>query len=145
VSGMPPAEVNEETGDRLLVTQVRMSPEDPPLGRVTVEIGGIPGPGPWRWIAVVLASLFVLAGLIVAIVFAPPRQDRGAALAKRRRELLEEARGIEQMHAEGEIGPTYRERRLEKVVVELAAVLRAQSQEARQKNAATDRPSRKAH
>lgn len=143
--GMPPAEVNQETGDRLLVTQIRLSPDDPPLGRVDVVLGGIPGPGPWRWMAVGLALLIVIAGATSALVFVPARPNPTAALAKRKRELLDEVRTIEQLHASGEIGPTYRERRIEKVVVELAAVLRAQAEVARQKTAGTDRPTRKAH
>jgi hypothetical protein len=125
-SGMPPTELRTEQGERMLVTQVQRSPQDPPINRVTIRLEDIPGPGPWRWFAVFFALAFMVGGLVWALLERAP-QTSGAEMARRRRELLEEARAIEEQHVAGEIGPVYRERRMEKVIVELAAVLRAEA------------------
>ena len=127
VTDFPETERIQDTGRELLFTQVQRAPSEAPLASVTVRIDGIPGPGPGRWVAVVLAVLAVAAGLVYA--FKPgdgkeQRDERRVALEARKQQLITLAKQTDVEHAAGEIGPQFRAERLSEIATELAMVLR---------------------
>ncbi len=123
VAGMPDPQRVDNEGQPLWVTQMRRGPSDAPLEQVTVTISGIPGPGPLRWIAVVLALAFVLGGVFLFVQGGDPREATARARRQRREELLAEARELEADFEIGEIGPEYRQKRREEIVRALAVLL----------------------
>lgn len=124
VNGFPAPERIKDEQRHLLFTQVQRRPSEPQLGAFTIRLDGIPSPGPGRWIAVALATLAVLAGLLLAVKPGDDAAERKAALAARKRELIELAKGCEREHAKGEIGPQFHAERSNEIVTELALVLR---------------------
>ncbi len=127
VTDFPDAEKVKDEGRNLLFTQLRRAPPEPTIGALTIRIDGIPGPGPGRWVAVVLFALTVLLGLWVAL----KKPDDAESVAEHRRlfgerkiQLLEEAKQAQAELARGEVGPQYHARRLGEIETELAMVLR---------------------
>lgn len=123
VAGMPPPQRVSNQGQAIWLTQVRRGPTDEPLERLTVTISGIPGPGPLRWIAVAVALLFVAGGIVLRLNRADDRAAARQALARRRAELLAEARALDAELEAGEVGPTFRQTRRAEIVRELASLL----------------------
>lgn len=99
-----------QTGQRLLVTRrVAVRGESSGLGDFTVQLSGIPTPGPGRWIAALIATL--LAGLGVAVFSGKLGRQTQAELherdaARARRVLLNEVVALTQARREERIGPT---------------------------------------
>lgn len=100
-------------GERMLVTGRQLRPGDPELEAVTIQLSGIPTPGPGRWIAAALALLAALGGLAGYLRRSPvnggsalPAQDAAAARSR----LLDELVDVERAHRQGEIGPKTYER-----------------------------------
>lgn len=122
-TGMPPAQLQEEGGDRFLATAVQRSPTDPKLEHVTVTLSGIPGPTPLRWAAVIVAALIVVAA--VAFGRSSSSVAEGRDLQTERERLLADARALEADLAKGEIGPQYHARRKGEIATALALNLRA--------------------
>ena len=124
VHEMPEAQLHEAGQQRVYITEKRFTPNEPAPSRFRVTLSGIPGPGPLRWLAVGAAFVLALAGLL--FFFLPSGRAAGgaAALAQRRKALLDEAAQVERMFQADEIGPKYRQRQMDAVVAELAAVLR---------------------
>jgi hypothetical protein len=125
VAGMPRPEVHDTEGHRVMLVEVQRAPEDPPLERIEIRLRNIPGPGPWRWLAVGAALVLLFA----AVMFATRRggADRTVAAearAARRDELLARAAEIEKMFEESEIGPKYKKRQMDAITDELASLLR---------------------
>lgn len=127
VTDFPEAERIQDTGRELLFTQVQRSPNEPPLAAINVRIDGIPGPGPGRWVAVLLAVLAVTTGLFYAFGRGDGEAERGerrAALEVQKQRLITLAKQTDTEHAAGEIGPRFRAERLTEIATELAMVLR---------------------
>jgi hypothetical protein len=124
VSDFPEAEHVRDNNRDLLFTQLQRSPSDAKLAGFTIRLDGIPGPGPGRWVAVVLAVLAVAIGLSRAFRSADDRVERREALALRKRELVELAKQAERERERGDIGPHYHAEKLDEIVTELALVLR---------------------
>jgi hypothetical protein len=120
----PEAERVKDEGRFLLFTQIQKQPGDPHLGPFTVKLDGIPGPGPGRWIAVVVATLLALFGLSRALDRADDTADRKLFIAKRKEQLFADARAYSAEHARGESGPEYLARRIHEIETELALLLR---------------------
>jgi hypothetical protein len=122
VDDMPTPVRFDDHGQPLLGTEVQRSPEQAPLSMIRIRLRGIPGPGPARWVALGIASLFVALGLVL---FARRgRTDGGAAhRAARRKELLAEADALERDFEAGEVGPEHRQSRRAAIVRELAVLL----------------------
>jgi hypothetical protein len=123
VQGMPEPEPHEHDGGRMLITQMQRRPGDAQFDHVQITVRGIPGPGPLRWVAFGgMLVLMVAGGMLVF------RGGNGAqvaqARAQRKQEVLDEAAELERMHAAGEIGPRYRQQRLDELITELASLLR---------------------
>jgi hypothetical protein len=124
VSDFPEAERVKDDGRDLLFTQIQRSPQDARLGSFTIKLDGIPGPGPGRWIATVLALLVAGIGLSRAFKTGSDGGERAALIAARKRDLLAQAQRTEQELVRGEIGPEYKARRMDEIATELALVLR---------------------
>lgn len=140
VDDMPPAEEREIEAGTFLVTQAQRSPDDPPLDYISIRLSDIPGPGPWRWIAVGGGAAFLLAGLFLAVRGGRRLEAESKARHERKEELLGEAVELERMFAREEIGPRYRQRRMDAVLDELAALLKLDDRDRRTqpKRAAAD-------
>jgi hypothetical protein len=124
VAEFPDPERVKDEGRTLLFTQVQRAPSDPPLASLTIKLDGIPGPGPGRYVAVVLAAIAVLLGLFQATRRAVGADDRRAALTERKQALIAAAKQADAEHARGDTGPEFHAARLEELSTELALVLR---------------------
>lgn len=123
VDGMPYPERLDNDGQDYWGTHIRRRPNDAAMRRVTIVLEDIPGPGPLRWLAVVLAILVIGGGIGLTLLRADDKEAMRRARAKRRQALLDEARMIEDEHAAGEIGPEFRQKRRDEIVRELAVLL----------------------
>jgi hypothetical protein len=82
---------------------------------VTVVIGGIPTPGPWRWLAGAIAFLSIVSGGYYLVTMRKEAKrgltaDQRADLLDGQRALLEEIAALERARASGEVGPQSYER-----------------------------------
>ncbi len=122
VEEMPTPVRFDDQGQPLLGTEIQRSPDQPALSSIRIQLRGIPGPGPQRWIAVGIASLLVALGVLLAA--RRGRTDGGAAhRARRREQLVAEAAQLETDFAAGEVGPEHRQSRRAAIVRELAVLL----------------------
>lgn len=124
VSEFPEPEKVEDNQRQLFFTQIQRRPNEARLEAFTIRLEGIPGPGPGRWIAAVLALIAVGIGLSRAFKTSDDKDERRAALTARKQELIALAKATESEAETGEIGPHYRAERLQEIVTELALVLR---------------------
>jgi hypothetical protein len=130
VDGFPEPILHDEDGRRLLLTEVQLKVGDKRLEQLHINLRGIPGPGPARWIAGAAAFLLLIGG----VVFARrpdgrgarnERRTRSAEIEERKAELLARARELQEQRSKEEIGPQYHAQQLELVRDELAALLLA--------------------
>jgi hypothetical protein len=124
VDGFPPARLDEGQGRPHLATRIQRSPNEPAWERLTVRLAGIPGPGPYRYLAVGTALALLALGASLAIRAKGPLPGAARVREARRKELLAEARELEAAFGREEIGPKYHERRRREIVDELALLLR---------------------
>jgi len=106
---------------------VQRAPSEPPLSTINVRLEGIPGPGPGRWVAVLLAVLAATTGLFYAFGRGEgeaQRSERRTALDEQKQRLIALAKQTDTEHTAGEIGPQFRAERLREIATELAMVLR---------------------
>ncbi len=141
VAGMPETQRIDNEGQPLWITQMRRGPTDPPIEQITVAISGSPGPGPLRWIAVVLALGFVLGGVFLFAQGGDVREAAVRARRRRREELLAEARELEADFESGEVGPEFRQKRRAEIVRALAVLLH--EEEAAREQGASSAPAAK--
>jgi hypothetical protein len=124
VAGFPEPEEVEDQGRDLLFTQLRRSPPDAAIAPLSIRVEGIPGPGPGRWIAVVLAVLAVALGLTRAFARRDDSAERRVLITERKKVLLEIAKRTQAERNREEIGPEYYGRKMDEVTTELALLLR---------------------
>jgi len=117
-------EIVENDGRKLYVSQLERTPQDPALDRIRVHFSGLPTPGPLRWIAAFGALLLAVVGVCVALLTGGAQS--GDALATRKTQLLEALDALEAQRASEQIGPRTYEHERERLVIELAAVIRAE-------------------
>lgn len=116
---------HEEQGRHYLIAQHRQIPgKDKLIETLKITYAGLPGPGPTRWIAATVASIFVLLGLGLAL----RRRETVATESGTTDELLAEVKVLESEKAAGEIGPEYYARRRRELTDALANALRQQAQ-----------------
>jgi len=138
VAGLPEPIVHDENGRRLLLTEIQLKVGDARLTELRIDLRGIPGPGPGRWIAAALALLLVIGGVVLGSR-STPKADRSAERERadddeaRKRELLARARELQEQRARDEIGPQFHAEQLELVRDELAALLLAGSERSAQR------------
>ena len=128
VDGMPPPRRHDVQGRAMWVTEIDRKPEDPPFDRLAVHLEGLPGPGPMRWLAVLAALLFAVAGVASAARgrSAVRRERLQEQLAEARRRTLQEMASLRREQASGEVGPSYFERRRRELRERLAWILRVE-------------------
>lgn len=124
VERMPNPDLHEVGEQRVWLTEKRFRPEETPPTQLRVELSGIPGPGPLRWLALGGAIVLLLAAVLFVFRPAGRGEGSGAALAQRRDQLVQDAVQLERMFRAEEIGPKYRRRQMDALVAELAAILR---------------------
>ncbi len=129
VAGMPEATLHTDNGRRFWVTETQRKVGDPPLRSLQITLRGIPGPGPARWIAALLALGAIAAGVVFS------RRGPGAAsapagndLEARKAELIERARALQALRDAGEAGPEYHAEQMGLLTDELAALLFEQAE-----------------
>jgi hypothetical protein len=137
VDGMPRPRLHEQQGHRMLITEVERP--DTSLRSFRIRLGGIPGQGPMRWIALGAALILFLAGFLLLMRGGSEAHASASGLARRKRDLLDEALELERMFSNDEIGPKYRDKQMKRVVTELASVLRAD----KSRNSTASRPKKK--
>lgn len=129
VEGMPKSRPRIEEGRRFLQTESRRKPGEPPLRRISVVIGGIPGPGPLRWVAAALSVVLLGIGIAFAL-----RRDHGGGSDRRIAEpevgeLLDRAVELETRRRSGDIDS-------ERYVTERETILSSLTEAIRSKAAA---------
>jgi hypothetical protein len=106
VAGFPPAQVRHDAqGQRFLVTERQMRPEDAKLTALTVGIHGLPTAGPDRVIASVLSACGIVVGLWLSLSRRSQRVPSTSGTKAARNVLLEELAELEQARAAGDVGP----------------------------------------
>lgn len=128
VSGMPEPVSHLDAGRKFLVTELQRKIGDPPFERLDIVLRGIPGPGPGRIIAAVLAVLGIAAGFVVAKRSIPSRAIAdGRNWEAQKAALLDRARTLRAQHQRGEIGPETYAQESAALVDGMATVLLEQS------------------
>jgi hypothetical protein len=127
VDEMPAPETHEDRGRRLLVTEIVKRVGEAPLSKVHIQLAGIPGPGPLRFIAVGLALAVLGLGFVVSrqSPVAAPGGNVATAhdLQLEEERLLARATELEAEHARGEIGPEFHKTQLSELEEQLSGVL----------------------
>jgi hypothetical protein len=120
-TGFPPSEIRRDAqGQRFLVTERRLRPEEPKLSSLTIGIHGLPVVGPERWVATLLSACGVAAGLALAFSRRSPDPARGTRAGHA---LLDELEQLERARLAGEVGPKTYERMRHELVDALARTL----------------------
>jgi hypothetical protein len=132
VDDMPAPELHDENGRRFWVSEVVKRVGDPPLKSLKIHVSGIPGPGPTRIIALVVA-LFVLGGGLWFARKPPPAATStnravGTNFEERKAELVAQAAQLEAERKRDEIGPEFYEQQIADLEEQLAALLFEQTQ-----------------
>ncbi len=108
VANFPDPQKVTREGKRLLVTERQVSRSESGQQTIEITLTGLPVQGPGRWIAVLLA---IIAG-VSGIVYVVRHRDEGEVdddtrndLIEAREALLSEMVALERAHASGDIGP----------------------------------------
>jgi hypothetical protein len=119
--GFPAPDIRRDAqGQRFIVLERRMRPEDTKLTSLAVGIHGLPTPGPGRLVATLLAACGVAAGL----VFTLSRRGRSHRTESQAQSaLLEELGELERARRQGEVGPKTHERMRREIIDMLARTL----------------------
>jgi hypothetical protein len=124
VEGFPDAVPRTDNqGQRLLVTERHVRPEDPPVGAVHVAITDIPGQGSTPTIVTLASAALVL----LSIGFASRKKQLGRVDTsdpkKARAKLLAELEDLERARLDGDVGPKTYEKVRRDVVAGIARTL----------------------
>jgi hypothetical protein len=121
-NGFPPAETRHDTqGQKFLVTERHLRPEDARLTALAIGIHGLPTPGLGRLVATLLAACAVAAGLTLSF---SRRSRLGKADSDATRSaLLELLADLERARMTGAVGPKTYERTRRELVHALAGWL----------------------
>lgn len=123
VERMPTPSVVEEQGHKILVTAVELRSNDAPLRELKVEIGGILGDDPSRWIAAIVSLAIALIGMLVA-GFTPGKQSIDpTSVAKRKERIFAKAAKLNTERREGKIAERRYKRGVDALVDELSGLL----------------------
>jgi hypothetical protein len=137
VAGMPEPGLHKDSGRRFLVTEIQRKVGDVPFRTLEISLRGIPGPGPARDIAVVLALCALAAGVVISRRGPRPvAGDGGAPVDALKTALLDRARELQALREAGETGPEYHAEQMSALTDELAALLFERAEPAKVKKAA---------
>jgi hypothetical protein len=119
--GFPAPDIRRDgQGQRFVVLERRMRPEDAKLTSLRIGIHGLPTPGPGRLVATLLAACGVAAG----VAFTLSRRGRPHRTESRAQSaLLEELGELERARRAGEVGPKTHERMRREIIDMLARTL----------------------
>ena len=122
VAGFGPAETTTgPDGKPVLFAQKIMQPGQAELSSMRIELSGLPTVGPGRWMALSLALLVALGGLIMAFLQKNKRSDEQLEQKKVAREvLLREMQLLESARAMDKIGPRTYEQTKREILLALA-------------------------
>lgn len=118
-----PQEVDIE-GRPFFTSRITRRPQSPNFTKLRIELDGLPGPGPGRWIALGLGVLAMALGLASLLSGNDRRAAERAALMGEKERLLSEAERIEAQHKKGKLDASLYERVRERNLTRLAEVLR---------------------
>jgi hypothetical protein len=140
VDDMPAPELHDDNGRHFWVSEVVKRVGDPPLRSLKIHVSGIPGPGPTRVIALVVA-LFVLGGGVWFARRQPPAATAGMGadgvpFEERKADLIAQAARLESERSRDEIGPEYYAQQLADLEERLASLLFEHSQKPASKSKA---------
>jgi hypothetical protein len=125
VDGFEKAEVGADgRGQRMLATEKSFKRGEAPATSMTMHVGGLPTPGPARWVATALAAATILGTALWALLGRPKAASKPAAT---------DLEGIARSHAQelararstGEVGPETFEAEKRRLVEDLAKALSA--------------------
>ena len=108
VAGYPDPQKVSREGKRLLVTERQVSRGESGAQTVEITLSGLPVQGPGRWIAVLLAIIAAVSGIVYVVRHRDEAEiddDTRNDLVEAREALLSEMVALERAHASGEIGP----------------------------------------
>ena len=125
VSGFPEAQARmDSNGERILVTERQMRPNDPPLTKLHVELRDLPTPGPGEVSSRrSLAGLGVLAGVGYAFACRGGASRPRAGAKEVRARLLADMEELERAYAAGDVGPKTYERARRELIDAIARTL----------------------
>lgn len=108
VPGFPPPQSTADgMGQRVLITEKQLRPDEAALPTLTVELKGLPTEGP----AKIIATMLSVAGLALGIVLGAKR-PANVSRSRKRAQTLDELADLERSFQRGEIGPkTYEKAR----------------------------------
>ncbi len=117
-----PQEGSDARGQRVLVTEKSFRRDEPPATTLTLHVGGLPTPGPARWVAAALALLAALGTVLWAL---RARREEARKPASEALESLAKAHAGElaAARASGEVGPETFEAEKRRLVDDLARAL----------------------
>jgi len=132
VEEMPEPTLHSEGGKRFLVTEVQRRVGDQPFKHLRIRLSGIPGPGPERVIATLLALVLLLGGAFYARGKSPAESPErlAADLGRRRGELLVRAQELGNQRRADAIGPEYHAEQLEELTDAMAVLLMEEARQA---------------
>jgi hypothetical protein len=119
--GFPAPDIRRDgQGQRFVVLERRMRPEDAKISSLSIGIHGLPTPGPGRLIATLLAACGVAAGFALTL----SRRGRSRRTESRAQSaLLEELGELEKARRSGAVGPKTHERMRREIIDMLARTL----------------------
>jgi hypothetical protein len=108
VASFPDPQKVSREGKRLLVTERQFARSESGAQMVEITLTGLPVQGPGRWIAVLLAIVAGVSGIVYVVRHRDEGEiddDTRTDLIEAREALLSEMVALERAHASGEIGP----------------------------------------
>jgi hypothetical protein len=132
VDGMPEPIVHSDAGRHFLVTELQRKVGDTPFPSLHITLRGMPGPGPGRWIAAMLAVVAIGVGVFgVRGKRAQPAAAVSDGFAALEADVIARARVLAEQREAGEIGPEYHAEQLAELEAELAGLLYERAQQKR--------------
>lgn len=111
VDGFPPAQRTVgNDGKKILITEMRAQRSTGGVPEVVITLSGLPTPSPWRWAALGIAGVVVIAAVGSTMQRredGPPELDEDARgeLTEARDALLDELVELERARKRGDVGP----------------------------------------
>ncbi|HEX7667300.1 MAG TPA: hypothetical protein VF407_22365 [Polyangiaceae bacterium] len=109
-------------GNRVLVVDKQMRPNDAPLKSLSVTLHDIPTPGPARFVATGIAAVGIVFGLVLTTRRRTKNEDKGGSKKERLR-LLADLEDLERAKIAGDVGPKTYERARREIIDAIARTL----------------------
>ncbi|MEO8801211.1 MAG: hypothetical protein ABI551_25185, partial [Polyangiaceae bacterium] len=123
IEGFPdPHPDQDNEGNRVLVIDRQMRPNDAPVKSLSVSLRDIPTAGPARFIATGLAAIGVVFGLVMTSRRRPKKEDKTGGKRERQR-LLGDLEDLERARLAGDVGPKTYARARREIIDSIARTL----------------------